>query len=371
MQKRDFLDRTYFHNSTTEWLSALGVFVGAVLLMLLIRRLLVSRLALMAQRTNTDIDDFAVELLRRTRLYFIVVMSAGVASLALDLPDRLEDARRVVLVIAGALQAGVWGNGLVAFWINRHVRKSGRTGAAATTLGALGFLARLLLWSLLLLVVLDNVGFDITTIVTGLGIGGIAIALAVQNVLGDLFSALSIVLDKPFVVGDFIVLDQFMGTVEHVGLKTTRLRSISGEQIIIGNSDLLKSRIRNFQRLQERRVLFVVGVQYDTPPEKAERIPGIIREVVSAQRLVRVDRSHLARLSESSIDFETVYYFSSPDYNLYMDTQQAIVLELLRRFAAEGIQFAFPTRTVFVRDTAGDGAREGTSARTIVAAGGA
>ena len=366
MQKRDFLDRTYFHNSTTEWLSALGVFVGAVLLMLLVRRLIVSRLSLMAQRTNTDIDDFAVEVLRRTRLYFIVVVSAVVASLALDLPNRWEHTRGIILVVAIALQAGVWGNGLIAFWINRHVRKSGRTGAAATTLGALGFLARVVLWGILLLVALDNVGFDVTAVVTGLGIGGIAIALAIQNVLSDLFGALSIVLDKPFVVGDFIVIDAFEGTVEHVGLKTTRLRSISGEQIIISNADLLKSRIRNYQRLQERRVKFVLGVQYDTPPEKAERIPGIIREVVSAQRLVRMDRSHLARLSESSIDFETVYYFSSPDYNLFMDTQQTIVLELLRRFAAEGIQFAFPTRTVVVRDLAGNGAAVTSS---VVAAG--
>ena len=367
MQPRVLVNKSYLGNPSTEWLAALGIFIGVATVLFLARRLLVGRLATIAQRTNTDLDDLAVDLIRRTRFYFIIVIAAAIGSLGLDLPSRVERAREMVAMIAAALQAGVWGNGLVNFWVNRHIRKTGRTGAAATTLGAIGFLVRVMLWGILLLVALDTAGIEITTIITGLGIGGIAIALAVQNVLGDLFSALSIVLDRPFVVGDFIVVDTFMGTVEHIGLKSTRLRSISGEQIIIGNSDLLKSRIRNYQRLQERRVLFVVGVQYDTSPEKAERIPTIIREVVSAQRLVRLDRTHLARLAESSIEFETVYYIATPEYNLYMDTQQTIVLELLRRFAAEGIEFAFPTRTVFVKDPAAhtpDG-------RAIVAAGGA
>ena len=368
MQTRALINKSWYGNTSAEWLSALGIFVGVVVVLYLVRRLLVGRLTLAAQRTATDIDDLAVDLIRRTRWYFILAVGAGLASLALDLPNRWENTRRVALMVIGALQAGVWGNGIVSFWINRHIRKTGRTGAAATTLGAIGFLARVLLWGVLLLVALDNVGVDVTTIVTGLGIGGIAIALAVQNILGDLLSALSIYLDKPFVVGDFIIVDTFEGTVEHIGLKTTRLRSLGGEQIIIGNSDLLRSRIRNYQRLQERRVKFVVGVQYDTPPEKCERIPGIIREVASAQRLVRVDRSHLARLSESSIDFETVYYFSSPEYNLFMDTQQVIVLELLRRFAAEGIQFAFPTRTLHVQEIRSDGADDATRSRRVVTA---
>jgi small-conductance mechanosensitive channel len=199
------------------------------------------------------------------------------------------------------------------------------------------------------LLTLDNLGIDITALVAGLGIGGIAVALAVQNIFGDLFASLSITLDRPFVVGDFLTVGEVLGTVESIGIKSTRLRSLSGEQIVMPNSDLLSSRVRNYGRMLERRVVFATAVTYETPIDLLERIPRLIREIVEAQTDTRFDRSHFAAHGAASLDFETVYYVRSPDYNRYMDIQQAINLAVYRRFAAEGIEFAFPTQTVFVR----------------------
>jgi len=179
-----------------------------------------------------------------------------------------------------------------------------------------------------------------------LGIGGIAVALAMQNILGDLFASLSIAIDKPFVIGDFIVLGEEMGTVEQVGLKTTRIRSLGGEQIILSNNDLLQSRIRNYKRLQERRAVFAIGVTYDTPADKLERIPELIRQAIEAQADARFDRAHFKSFGASSLDFEAVFYVLKPDYNVFMNVQQAINLQLVRSFAGQGIEFAFPTQTL-------------------------
>jgi len=184
--------------------------------------------------------------------------------------------------------------------------------------------------------------------VAGLGVGGIAVALALQNILGDVFASMSILLDKPFVTGDFITVDELMGTVEHVGLKTTRLRSLSGEQLVFANSDLLKSRIRNYQRMEERRVAFAVRLAYPTPAEKLAAIPAIVREIIDAQELARFGRSHFKSFGTFSLDFENVYYVKSPDYDTYMDVQQAINLAICRRFQEEGIEFAHPAQTAIV-----------------------
>jgi small-conductance mechanosensitive channel len=204
------------------------------------------------------------------------------------------------------------------------------------------------IWAMVLMLTLDNLGIDITALVAGLGIGGIAVALAVQNVLGDLFASLSITLDRPFVVGDFLIVGDFMGSVEYIGIKSTRLRSLGGEQIIISNSDLLSSRVRNYGRMLERRVVFVTSVTYETPIEKVEKIPVLIREIVEAQSNTRFDRCHFAKHAAASLDFETVYYVLTGDYNQYMDIQQAINLRLHRELMTLGIEFAYPTQKLYV-----------------------
>ncbi|MDT8298524.1 MAG: mechanosensitive ion channel family protein, partial [Spirochaetaceae bacterium] len=204
------------------------------------------------------------------------------------------------------------------------------------------------IWVVGMLFLLANLGFDITTIVAGLGIGGIAVALAAQALLGDLFSYFVIVFDKPFELGDFLIIGDILGSVEKIGIKTTRIRSISGEQIILSNSDLTDSRVRNYKRMEKRRVVFKIGVVYGTPAEAVREIPAIIRAVVEAEDSTTFDRAHFAGYGDWSLIYEVVYYVASADYALYMDIQQSINLAIYDEFSKRGIQFAYPTQTILL-----------------------
>jgi len=361
MQEYLFLDRVVLDNTVTQWLVALGIVFLVTFGLRIVFRILLRRVRAIADRTATDLDDLVAELLEKTKTLFILLMAIWAGSRAIDFPvgGGLDKALRGVLVIGLLLQGGFWGMGVIGYLVKRQKRRElEEDPGMATAVGAAGFIANLALWSILLLTALGTFGVDITALVASLGIGGVAVALALQNVLGDLFASLSIVLDKPFVLGDFIIVGDFMGTVEHVGLKTTRIRSLSGEQIVFSNSDLLASRIRNYKRMNERRALFAVGVTYDTPSEKLRRIPEIIRSAIEGQDQTRFDRSNFKQFGASSLDFETVYFMLVPDYNSYMATQEAINLELFERFAEEEIEFAFPTRTVYVNSSNGPGAEE-------------
>jgi small-conductance mechanosensitive channel len=246
-----------------------------------------------------------------------------------------------------------WGSTLIEVGLQRYVKtKAQEDAAAATTLSVLGFIARVALWVMLTLLALSNLGFDITALVAGLGVGGIAVALAAQNILGDLFASLSIVFDKPFVIGDFIIVDDLSGTVERIGMKTTHLRSLGGELIVFSNADLLKTRIRNYKRMYERRVVFSLGVTYQTPADTLARVPDIVRDIITARSNTRFDRAHFKSYGDFALIIEAVYYVLDPDYNAYMDIQQAINLEIFRRFAREGVEFAYPTQTLYLNRAA-------------------
>lgn len=305
-----------------------------------------------------------VLVIEATRWWFLSAVGLFLASLVLVLDERAFLITWSVLALALIAQAALWANGMIHFAVTRYGReRMAHDPAAVTTAAAVAFLGRIVVWSLALLLILDNLGINVTALIAGLGIGGIAVALAAQNVLGDLFASLAIVLDKPFVLGDFIIVGDLMGTVEHIGIKTTRVRSLSGEQLIFSNSDLLTSRVRNFKRMRERRVVFSIGVTYDTPAAKVKAIPGMLREAVEAQSSIRFDRAHFKEYGDSSLVFEVVYLVLSPDYNLYMDIQQQINFHLLDRFAREGIQFAFPTRTVHAQvSLLGEGKGKGEAA---------
>jgi small-conductance mechanosensitive channel len=346
------LDRALYGNSIRAWLVAALALAVTFALLFLLRRLMTRRFAGVASRTATAFDDVALELSRRTRIYFLFAIALVVAARFVEVPARIGDLLDRLVALVVLLQAARWATGAIAFYVARHIEKRRGTSDAANVWAArmLGFAANVGVWAIILVALLDNLGFDVTTLVTGLGIGGIALALAVQNILGDIFAALSIVLDKPFIVGDFIVVDAFSGTVEQIGLKTTRLRSLSGEQIIFANSELLKGRIRNYKRLYERRNAFATDVSYDTPTDVVARIPALLREIVEAQRPIRFDRSHFSGYTDSALRFETVYYVLDADYNKHMDIQQAIFLSLLDRFRREHIEFALPTRVVVHKD---------------------
>ena len=251
------------------------------------------------------------------------------------------------------IQLALWADHIASAVLTWRLAPLQAKSAMRNALSLIQFFVRVAVWSLALLLLFENLGFDVTALVAGLGIGGIAVALAAQSVLGDLFSSLAIVLDRPFEVGDFIVFGDQNGTVEKIGIKTTRIRSLSGEQIACSNTDLMNSRVHNFKRMIERRVLFVLGTTYDTPQDKLESIPGTVREVVEAQELARFDRAHFRSFGDSALEFEVVYWVLSPDYNTYMDVQQAINFAIFRAFGENGIEFAFPTRTLYVPDLKG------------------
>lgn len=333
------------------WLIAGAVTLGSLILLYLFKRLVVNRLQHLAKRTNTEVDDVLADLLNRTHFWFYLCISLFFGSRAASLPDPVATPLRSLVVVALFIQVALWGNGLITFWTNRYrERMITQDPAWATTVTALGFVGRIIVWAVLLLLVLQNLGFEIDSLIAGLGVGGIAVALAVQSILGDLFASLSIVMDKPFLIGDFITVDQFSGTVEHVGLKTTRIRSLTGEQLVISNGDLLKSRIRNYKRMQERRAVFLINVTYSTPEEKLEAIPQMVRQIVESREQTRFDRAHLKEFGPYALVFEVVYWITTPDFLTYMDTQQAVNLALIRRFREESIEFAIPTQVLQFRE---------------------
>ena len=342
-----------YGHTLQAWTSALLLGVAVWGALLLLRRMIVSRLGNFSARTRNSVDDVILNIVLATRTWFLMGVAAWAGGRFM-LPNQMWPLwLEGVIVVAVVLQCGLWGNAAISQLVQRQVKRHMQADTAtATTMAALGFLGRLLLWTALLLVALDNLGVDVTALVAGLGVGGIAVALALQNILGDLFASLSIVLDKPFVNGDFIVVGDMAGSVEHIGLKTTRVRSLNGEQLVFSNADLLSSRIRNYKRMQERRVLFKLGVTYDTPPRKVAQIPNIIRDIIEALDDVRFDRAHFSSYGGFSLDFEVVYYVLDADYNRYMDLQQAINLGILHRFAAEEIEFAFPTQTLYLNQVA-------------------
>jgi small-conductance mechanosensitive channel len=342
------LERQFLHNPLQVWLTAAITTAVIAVLGLVLRKLLASRLGTLAARTTNQIDDMIVELIRDTRAWVIIALAVFAGLAQLTMPDRaakyLESTAKLVLL----WQAAVWGGSAITFWLKHYLtnRTTSQDRASIAMVNAIGVGAKVVLWLLIVLTALKSVfGVEITAWITGLGVTGIAVA--VQNILGDLLAALAIVFDKPFDVGDTIGVDTITGTVEHIGLKTTRIRSVSGEQVIIGNADLLKSRLRNYRRMYQRRAVFNLDVTFETAPDVLQRLPGIVEKIITAQSPVKFDRCHVASFGESAIRLEAVYFVLDPDYKKYMDVQQAINIEILRQFAAEQVSFAFPSRTVY------------------------
>jgi len=349
----EILNTVVYDNTVERWLFALGIAVAAYVTLRILNRLVRAWLAKVVKRTDTAWDDIVIGALQQTKGWFLLVISIFAGSVYLTLPEIVPRVLSAAALIGLLVQGGIWLNsGITGYCKAFASREAEADGATITTVNALGFVARIIVWALVVLLALDNVGVDVTALVAGLGIGGVAIALALQNVLGDLFASMSIVLDKPFVVGDFLTVGDLSGTVEHVGLKTTRVKSLTGEQLVFSNADLLSSRIRNYGRMAERRILFALGVTYQTPRATLEKIPALLREAVEAQEKARFDRSHFKEYGDSALVFETVYYVREPDYATYMDAQQAINLRIHGSFEAEGIEFAYPTQTLFIEKNA-------------------
>lgn len=350
----EFLQTEVVDNTLMSWLIAAALSAFVMMGGVIIRSLMVRQFKKLASRSDTPLWPVLRATVKRTKWLFLLVMSLFVGAAVITLPASVRSVVNTVVIIVLLIQLGLWFAVAASVVIDQY-RQSKLTEdpSGVTTLNLLNFVSRIVIWSLVLLLVLDNLGVNITALVAGLGVGGIAVALAMQTILGDLFASLSIVLDKPFVVGDFLIIGDLLGTVEYVGLKTTRLRSLSGEQLVFSNSDLLNSRIRNYGRMYERRVVFKIGVTYQTSRENLIKIPTIIRQAIEHQDKTRFDRSHFMEYGDFSLNFESVYYVLGPDYNEYMDIQQAINLAIHEQFEREGIEFAYPTQSIFLEQGAG------------------
>jgi small-conductance mechanosensitive channel len=346
----ELFDATYLGNTTGQWIAAgvvaLVVFFG----MLMLRRLIRANYRRMLATPQAELMELPLQVASRTTFGFILIAAVFAALQTLALPTRSARLALTIFTIAAFWQAGLWTTTAVLASLDRkRTRTLEVDRAAASSLGIIGFIARVTIWSFVLLLTLDNLGIEIKPLLAGLGIGGIAVALAAQNILGDLFASLSITLDRPFVVGDALTVDEFTGTVEYIGVKSTRLRSISGEQIIMTNANLLASRIRNYARLRERRVVLNISVTPETSRAQLQKIPAILRSLVEAQNDTRFDRAHFSRIGATSFDFEAVYIVTTPDYNRHMDIQQEIQLGLIDAFEAESIAFAYPSQRLVLK----------------------
>lgn len=303
-----------------------------------------------SSQPTAHISYITVEVLSGTSNTLLLLASLLIGIGVLDLPERWLGRVSSLWFVVAALQVGLWVNRAIALALSRYFRRHGThqtfEGSALATLSLWG--AKVFLWVIVVMSMLSNVGVNITAFVASLGVGGIAIALAVQNILADVFASLSIAVDKPFEIGDFIVVGSLSGTVEHVGLKTTRIRSLGGEQIVMANAEMIGSTIQNYKRLQERRIVFEVALTYACSPEQARAVPKLIENIVSHQDKARFDRSHLRTFGESALEFETVYIVLDPSYNVYMDVQQEINLGILEAFNELGVTFAHPSRTIHV-----------------------
>jgi small-conductance mechanosensitive channel len=342
------MNTVFLGNPVADWLLALvAVAVVAAGLdaakAILLRRL---RSFVAANPGGSRPLGAAVAALSRTRLAVLVIVGLYAGASLLALPERTHVFISRAAIAAVLVQCAIWGDHALRAWLAGARAQQAGDPDRVTSATAVAFLLRVVLWAVVALMTLDNLGVNITALVASLGVGGIAVALAVQSILGDLFAKLSIVLDKPFVVGDFIIVDKMLGTVESVGLKTTRVRSLGGEQIVFSNADLLKSRIHNLRRMETRRVVFQVAVTYDTPEPALRALPGLMEAIVTAQPKVRFDRAHLSSLAAPAYTFEVVYFVDSADYRVFMDVQQEIYLRIVAMLDEQGVRLALPAQTV-------------------------
>lgn len=344
-----WLKFSLFGNSLYDYSVSAVIFI-LLAMMIVSRHLLLAKLANAAHLEVNGPAAFVRGVLLKLSPFALFLVAFYIASKRLVLPSAIEKTIGVVTVIVVTVQTVRIVNEMVTYAIKRARSLKGAGNSAIGNMSDnMSALARAGVWTAGILFMLDNLGFNVSTFVAGLGIGGAALALASQAILGDTFSSFAIAMDRPFAVGDFIVVDQLCGTVEHIGLKTTRVRSLSGELLIFANSDLTKSRICNFQQMSKRRCLMSLGVIYQTSPELVRKIPEILKQAVECQPITQFERAHFKSFGQSSLDFEVVYHVQSPEFTKYMDTQQAINFAIMDTFKAEGIEFAYPTQTLFVQ----------------------
>jgi small-conductance mechanosensitive channel len=334
-----------FQPAVLNFFLVLGIAVVSYILLRMVMRFFITRSVDLLSRSKGRWGRYGAEVFRHTSRLLIAAMAVQIGLALVDLGPEWDNRVSHIWFLVLALQLGLWIDAATVMWKTETIEtRVDRENQLTVTIVSL--LVRTSIWAVVLLSVLANLGVNITALVASLGIGGIAIALALQTLLGDLFASASIGFDKPFRTGDFIVFNDVAGTIEYIGLKTTRIRSLSGEQIICGNTNLLQQIIHNYKRMNERRVVFFLAISFRTPVAKARQIPGLIKEIIESIDKTRFDRAHLFKFDDYSMRFEVVYYVLSSDYNIYMDIQQNVNFTLLEELDKREIRFAMPVRSI-------------------------
>ncbi|MEO5976590.1 MAG: mechanosensitive ion channel family protein [Chryseolinea sp.] len=345
---QEILNKTYFQNTVQDYFIAAGIILLGILFLQIFKRTLLIKLKKWADKTETQIDNYIVDGLERFGIPIFNIIILYVGTYYLTLSEKAGQYLHVAFAVVITYYTLRLASSTALLVLQTHVSKQDDGSEKIKQLGGIMLLLNIIIWAIGLLSLFSNLGYDVTTIIAGLGIGGIAIALAAQNILGDLFNYFVIFFDRPFEIGDFIVIDEKKGNVEHIGLKTTRLKSLTGEQLVFSNSDLTGSRIHNFKRMERRRIAFTIGVEYDTTLDLLEQMPVILTQIISEEKDTSIDRIHFLTYGDWSLKFEIVYFVESAEFNRYADIQQSVNLKIFKVFKEKGIRFAYPSQSIYL-----------------------
>ena len=341
-----------FGNTSKDYILAIATFLILLFILKLIQKKTIKRLRKLAEKTKTEIDDVFVDILKGLKppFYFVVSLYFSLRFLSLSATvNKFADALFLVVLVYELIQAL---QKIVKFFAYKALAKGDDDSQARSTVKTLNVFIQIILWSIGLLLILSNLGVNITSLIAGLGIGGIAVAFALQNILADVFSSFAILIDKPFQVGDFIKIGNDMGVVEKVGIKTSRLRTLNGQLLVVSNQELTSTRVENFQQMKKRRGLFTLGVTYETEAEKLRMIPSLIKDIVNSQEKTDFDRSNFVNFGDFSLNFETSFYVETDSYNEFLDIWEKINIEIFEKFKEKGIEFAYPTHLEYQKKLA-------------------
>lgn len=348
MALEEILDFTFLGNSGDKYWVALLIFLGALIALYIFRTYIITVLGKAAKKSKSEIDDMFVDAIDAIHSPFYLYISFYIGTRYLDLTAGIEKGLWILLLVFIVYYTGKFLQGMVCHYADKEIekRKSKDIHHGGSLLKVLSRFVSIIIWLIGILFLLSNLGIEITPLIAGLGVGGIAVAFALQTILEDMFSAFAIYFDKPFKEGDFIVVGSDMGVVQHIGLKTTRIATLQGQELVISNRELTSTRVNNYKKMNKRRISFGFGVEYGTPTVKLKKINDIVGKVIGKAKLAKMDRVHFKSFGDSSLDYEVVYYMQVSEYNKYMDTQEEINLGIKDAFEKEGIEMAFPTRTI-------------------------
>ncbi|MAF13737.1 MAG: mechanosensitive ion channel protein MscS [Parcubacteria group bacterium] len=347
-----FKSLVFAGNTVYDYILAGAIFIGLIIVLKIIKMIIVGRLRHLAKKTKTDFDDTLIEIFGKVKPPFYFFVSLYFSIKYLTLPEIVNEGVQILFLIIIIWEVVNGLAKLVDYFASKYLAQTvgkGGAGQSKAMVQALNIIVKMILWLLGLTLLLANLGVNVTSIIASLGIGGLAIALALQNILSDIFSSFSIYIDKPFKIGDFIVIGDHSGTVEKIGLKTTRVRTLQGQELVLSNNELTSARVENFKQMEKRRVLFTLGVIYEIKPAQLEKIPSIIQEIVKGVKGADFDRCHFKSYGDSSLNFEIAYYVNSAEYIDYLNINQKVNLAIFNRFTKEKIEFAYPTRTVYMQ----------------------